>query len=153
MELRNLDYSAFNAWFGAWGVVDDAEAQAIAVRRFRPDLKVAFDAWIAEGSVHEPRCRRRPDVHAGVHAALKSRRDKEARRLPASEKFAEGSEAGETATSTCCVERLILATGPVPRRHQRTLPRRRGSRYGLVGVGVIVLTISVITLLTLPGLP
>ena len=47
MELRNLDYSAFNAWFGAW-VAGDEEAQAIAVRRFRPELKVAFDAWIAE---------------------------------------------------------------------------------------------------------
>src|SRR3954453_10562399 len=44
MELRNFDSSTFQTWFTAY-VQRNASAQEVAIRRFRPDFKVAFDAW------------------------------------------------------------------------------------------------------------
>ena len=45
-DLRNFDSTTFNAWFTAY-VAGNSTAEAIAVRRFRPPFKVAFDAWLA----------------------------------------------------------------------------------------------------------
>jgi hypothetical protein len=45
-DLKNFDSTTFNTWFTAY-VSGDATAEAVAVRRFRPAFKVAFDAWIA----------------------------------------------------------------------------------------------------------
>ena len=46
MDTRNFDASTFNAWFTAY-TAGNTSATAIAERRFRPEFKVAFDAWIA----------------------------------------------------------------------------------------------------------
>jgi hypothetical protein len=46
IELRNFDSSAFEAWFTAY-TLDNAEAVRVAVHRFRPPFRVAFDAWRA----------------------------------------------------------------------------------------------------------
>lgn len=43
---RNFDSTTFNTWFTAY-VGGDSTAEAVAVRRFRPPFKVAFDAWLA----------------------------------------------------------------------------------------------------------
>src|SRR4051812_42735477 len=45
-ELRNFDSSTFDAWFTAYTLGNEEKA-AIAERRFRPQLRVAFDAWQA----------------------------------------------------------------------------------------------------------
>jgi hypothetical protein len=45
-ELRNVDSSTFDAWFTAYTLGNEEKA-AIAERRFRPQLRVAFDAWQA----------------------------------------------------------------------------------------------------------
>ncbi len=45
-DLRNFDSTTFNTWFTAY-VAGDSKAEAVAVRRFRPAFKVAFDAWLA----------------------------------------------------------------------------------------------------------
>jgi len=45
-NTKNFDSTTFNTWFTAY-VAGDATAEAVAVRRFRPPFKVAFDAWIA----------------------------------------------------------------------------------------------------------
>ena len=63
----------------------------------------------------------------------------------------EGSKSGETADkyvrATVYLATVLFLVGISG--HFRV----RAARYGLVGVGVIVLTVSVVTLLTLPGLP
>jgi hypothetical protein len=46
METRNFDSSTFNTWFTA-AVGGNTEAMMIAERRFRPEFRLAFDAWIA----------------------------------------------------------------------------------------------------------
>jgi hypothetical protein len=45
-NLRNFDSTTFNTWFTAY-VAGDSTAETVAVRRFRPPFKVAFDAWLA----------------------------------------------------------------------------------------------------------
>jgi hypothetical protein len=53
METRNFDSSTFSAWFTAF-TLDSPEKMAIAERRFRPEFKVAFDAWRATDPEHNP---------------------------------------------------------------------------------------------------
>jgi hypothetical protein len=45
-NLRNFDSTTFNTWFTAY-IAGDTTSEAVAVRRFRPAFKVAFDAWLA----------------------------------------------------------------------------------------------------------
>jgi hypothetical protein len=45
-NVRNFDASTFNAWFTAY-TLDNPQKMAIAERRFRPEFKIAFDAWMA----------------------------------------------------------------------------------------------------------
>jgi hypothetical protein len=45
-NLRNFDSTTFNSWFTAY-IAGDTTAESVAVRRFRPGFKVAFDAWLA----------------------------------------------------------------------------------------------------------
>ena len=45
-NLKNFDSTTFNTWFTAY-VAGNATAESVAVRRFRPAFKVAFDAWLA----------------------------------------------------------------------------------------------------------
>ena len=53
LSTRNFDSSTFNAWFTAF-TLDDPQKQAIAERRFRPEFKVAFDAWMAADPFRNP---------------------------------------------------------------------------------------------------
>ena len=46
LEQRNFDSSTFDAWFTAYTLGDPA-AMELAARRFRPEFRVAFDAWQA----------------------------------------------------------------------------------------------------------
>ena len=54
LSTRNFDSSTFNTWFTAF-TLDDPQKQAIAIRRFRPEFKVAFDAWMATDPFNNPR--------------------------------------------------------------------------------------------------
>jgi len=46
LTLRNFDASTFNAWFIAY-TLGNAQKMAIAEKRFRPQFRVAFEAWLA----------------------------------------------------------------------------------------------------------
>jgi hypothetical protein len=52
-STRNLDLSAFNTWYIAYTLGNKSQ-MAVAERRFRPDFRIAFDAWIASDPVHNP---------------------------------------------------------------------------------------------------
>ncbi len=52
-ENRNFDASTFNAWFIAY-TLGSPEKMAVAERRFRPEFRVAFDAWRATDPEHNP---------------------------------------------------------------------------------------------------
>src|SRR6478752_5165844 len=46
LQIRTLDSVSFNAWFAAF-TAENAKAQRIAEKRFRPGYRAAFDAWLA----------------------------------------------------------------------------------------------------------
>jgi hypothetical protein len=45
-DNKNFDASTFNTWFIAYSAGNQS-AMDLAARRFRPEFKVAFDAWLA----------------------------------------------------------------------------------------------------------
>ena len=59
MELRNFDSAAFDAWFSAY-TVHNEQAMKVAVHRFRPEFRVAFDAWRATKPETNPDAPRGP---------------------------------------------------------------------------------------------
>jgi hypothetical protein len=54
MDTRNFDSSTFNTWFTAY-TAGNTSAMVIAERRFRPEFKVAFDAWQATHPATNPK--------------------------------------------------------------------------------------------------
>ena len=46
LTLRTTDATLFNAWFTAY-IASNANGMRIAEKRFRPEYRVAFDAWLA----------------------------------------------------------------------------------------------------------
>jgi hypothetical protein len=146
--LRNFDSGTFDAWFSAY-TVDNRRAERLAIRRFRPEFLVAFNAWRAthpESNPHAPKGPtympqyRQPDI-ARARAL-----DVRAERLSAA-----GDAAGQTADkyvrTTVFLASVLFIVGisthfPI-----------RGVRYALVGLGAAVLIISLIELTQLPGPP
>ena len=53
VNTLNFDVTAFNDWFAAF-VAGNQSAMAIAQRRFTPNFKTAFDAWIATNPESNP---------------------------------------------------------------------------------------------------
>src|SRR5215475_1432666 len=53
LTTRNFDSSTFEAWFAAY-VANNATAMQVAERRFRPEFRVAFDAWQRTDPDHNP---------------------------------------------------------------------------------------------------
>ena len=53
LSQRNFDASTFNAWFIAF-TLNSPQKEAIAEHRFRPQLRVAFNAWMATDPLHNP---------------------------------------------------------------------------------------------------
>ncbi len=53
LTTRNFDSSTFEAWFTAF-LLGNKRKEEIAIRRFRPDFRVAFEAWMATDPLHNP---------------------------------------------------------------------------------------------------
>jgi hypothetical protein len=148
METRNFDSSTFNTWFIAY-TAGDTEKMAIAERRFRPEFKVAFDAWIATNPETNP------DAPPGP-TYMPEYRQPDAERATeldasADEHFSLGEEDGTTADkyvrTTVFLATVLFLVGISG--HFRV----RSARYGLVTVGVIMLTVAVVQLIALPKPP
>jgi hypothetical protein len=148
LEIRNLDSSAFEAWFDAY-VAGDQEAMALAERRFRPSFHVAFDAWRATKPEANPNAPRGPTYMPQYRQPDLAR----ARSLDAAadEKFEEGAEAGETSDkyirSTVFLATVLFLVGIST--HFPLL----GVRYGLIVLAAVLLVVSVVQLAQLPRPP
>ena len=136
-EDKNFDASTFNAWFAAY-TFGDQQAAALAERRFRPEFRVAFDAWQATNPSTNPDAPPGPSYMPeyklpGVQeaAALDKRAD---------DKFAAGQEAAGNADdyvrTTVYLATVLFLVGISghfrvrgrahrSRRHRRGRPRRR----------------------------
>jgi hypothetical protein len=148
LTFRVGDATTFNAWFDAY-IADDDEAMAVAERRFRPDFKAAFDAWIET----EPFTNL--DAPAGPQAMPEYEPTglAESRVLDkqAEEQYAEGQHAAETSDNyvrtTVILASVLFLVGI------STHFPLRGVRFGLIGVGGVLFVFAVVLILSLPGLP
>jgi hypothetical protein len=148
MELRNLDSSAFEAWFAAY-TAGNGEAMALAEHRFRPEFQVAFDAWRATNPESNPRAPPGPTFmpqYREPGLAEGERLDQEA-----DEAFAAGVTAAQRSDdyvrTTVFLATVLFLVGI------STQFPLRGVRYGLVAVGAVLLVFSVVQLAQLPGPP
>src|SRR6201996_5408827 len=145
---RTLDSVSFNAWFSAFSV-GNRKAEALAVKRLRPGYRPPFNAWLATDPAHNPNAPPGPSYmpqYVIPQQTLATKLDAQADAA-----FTEGSDAGGTADKyvretvfLATVLFLIGISGHV---------KLRQARYGLVGVGLILLVFSVIQLAGLPAPP
>jgi hypothetical protein len=148
VDLRNFDSSTFEAWFAAY-TVGNQQAMTLAERRFRPEFRVAFDAWRATKPETNPRAPKGPTYmpqyrQPGIRQA-------NAFDAQADEEFAKGADAGVTADkyvrTTVFLASVLFLVGISTR-----FPIR-GGRYALVGFGAVLLVVSIVQLTQLPGPP
>ena len=146
--FRVGDATTFNAWFDAY-LAGNEEAVEVAERRFRPEFRVAFDAWIATDPFENPDAPPGPQAmpeYVPTGLADSQKLDEEADVL-----FAEGHEAAETADNyvrtTVILASVLFLVGI------STQFPLRGVRYGLLAVGAGLLVFAVVLILLLPGPP
>jgi hypothetical protein len=148
IELRNFDSSTFEAWFTAY-TAHNEQAMALAEHRFRPAFRVAFNAWRATKPEKNPNAPRGPTYMPqyrqpglGKSKVLDRQAD---------EAFATGADAGETSDkyvrTTVFLASVLFLVGI------STQFPLRGVRYALVGLGAVLLLISLAQLTQLPGPP
>jgi len=148
LTYRVGDATTFNAWFDAF-LSGDQEAIEVAERRFRPEFRVAFDAWIATDPFENPDSPPGPQAMPEyVPTGLASSRELEAE---AEELFAEGHEAAETADNYVRTT-VILASVLFLVGISSHFPLR-GVRYGLIAVGGALLVFAGVLILLLPPPP
>jgi hypothetical protein len=144
-ELRNFDSTIFESWFSAY-VAGNKAAMRLAERTFRPDFKVAFDAWRATKPETNPEAPRGPTYmpqykRPGLAEA-------QGFDTVAKATFVDGEKDGSTADKyvrlTVVLASILFLVGI------STHFRYRGVRYGLIGLSVALLVLSLVQLSQLP---
>jgi hypothetical protein len=147
-QIRTLDSVSFNAAETAY-TAHDPKLFRLAVNRLRPGYRPAFEAWLALHPLKNADAPpdpsylpqyRVPQQAAGL--ALSAQADTY---------FSEGQSAAGTADKyvrlTVLLAAVLFLVGIGSRFPVRT------ARYGLVGVAAVLLVVSVVELLSLPGPP
>ena len=148
IQIRTLDSVSFNAVETAY-ISGNVRAFRLTERRLRPGYKPAFFAWLATHPLKNPNAPAdpsdMPQYKIPQQAAATVLNAK------ANELFAEGQSASGTADKyvrlTVLLAAVLFLVGigsrfPVP-----------VARYGLISVAGVLLVISFVELLTLPGPP
>jgi hypothetical protein len=147
-DLRNFDSLTFNAWFTAY-VAGNQAAMRVAEGRFRPEFRVAFNAWLATdpftnthappGPTYMPQYIQPELVQANL---LDARADTY---------YSLGETAGSNSDgyvrTTVYLASVLFLVGISG--HFRV----RSARTGLVGMGGVILVFSVILLILAPRPP
>ena len=147
-QIRTLDSVSFNAAETAY-VSGDAKLFRLSVKRLRPGYRPAFEAWLATHPLKNPNAPADPSDLPQYHipqeaqgAALTAKAD---------HYFAEGQSAAGTADKyvrlTVFLAAVLFLVGIGSRFPVRV------ARYGLVVVAAVLLVVSVVQLLGLPGPP
>jgi hypothetical protein len=148
LSTRNFDSSTFNAWFTAF-TLDDPRKQAIAERRFRPEFKVAFDAWMATDPLHNPRAPPGPTYMPQYKLADQARAN--ALDAAAAAAFNAGDRAGRVGDDyiriTVFLAAILFLVGIGSTFKLHTI------RYALITVGALLLVLATVLLVLQPGLP
>jgi hypothetical protein len=147
-QIRTLDSVSFNAAFTAYAD-HDAKLFALAVKRLRPGYRPAFKAWVASRPLKNPDAQPDPSYLSQYRIpqqALSRSLDAKADHF-----FSEGQASASTADKyvrlTVFLAAVLFLVGisshfPV-----------RAARYGLLSMALLLLLVSVVQLLGLPGPP
>jgi hypothetical protein len=148
ISLRNFDSSTFNAWYIAF-TLNSPQKEAIAVRRFRPAFRVAFDAWIATDPLHNPNAPPGPTYMPQYK--LPAQAQATAYDNAADAKFSQGNHDGVVGDDfiriTVFLAAVLFLVGI------GTSFKLYGVRYALIGFGCVLLIISIVLIARQPGLP
>jgi hypothetical protein len=148
ISLRDFDASTFNAWFIAY-TLNSPQKEAIAVRRFRPQFLVAFNAWMATNPLHNPHAPPGPTYMPQYQQPEQT----QANTLDgeSTAKFQAGNQAALTSDNYVRITVFLAAVlFLVGIGSSFKLP---GIRYALVAFGSVLLIFSVVLILQQPGLP
>ena len=148
LSTRNFDSSTFTAWFTAF-TLNDAKKQAIAERRFRPEYKLAFDAWMATDPVRNPRAPPGPTYMPQYKLADQAKAEALDREAVAAS--AAGDHSGVVGDDyiriTVFLAAVLFLVGIGSTFKLHTI------RYALIGIGSVLLILATVLLLRQPGLP
>jgi hypothetical protein len=148
ISLRNFDASTFNAWFIAF-TLNSPQKEAIAVRRFRPEFLVAFNAWMTTDPLHNPHAPPGPTYMPQYK--LPAQAQANALDNQASAKFNAGNDAAEVSDNyvriTVFLAAVLFLVG-IGSSFQLT-----GVRYALIAFGSVLLVLSIVLIAQQPGLP
>ena len=148
ISLRNFDASTFNAWFTAY-TLNSPQKEAIAIRRFRPQFRVAFNAWMATDPLHNPHAPPGPTYMPQYK--LPAQAQSNAFDNQADAKFDQGTEDGVTGdqyvqiTVFLAAVLFLVGIGSSFKLH--------GVRYALITFGSLLLILAVVLILRQPGIP
>jgi hypothetical protein len=145
ISLRNFDSSTFSAWFTAF-TLNNPQKEAIAIRRFRPPFRVAFNAWMATNPLHNPNAPPGPTYMPLYKLPAQARAN--ALDNEATAKFDGGTKDGVTGDNFVQIT-VFLAAVAVPGGHRRSF-KLHGVRYALITFGSVLLIFAVVRQ---PGLP
>jgi hypothetical protein len=147
-QIRTLDSVSFNAVEGAY-VAKDRKLFNLSVKRLRPGYRAAFEAWLATHPLKNPNAPPDPSYMPQYRIA----QDAEAKVLTAEStaRFTEGQDAADTADKYVRLTVLFAAVLFLVGIGSR-FPLR-AARYGLTAIAGVLLVISVVQLLGLPGPP
>src|ERR1700733_6192864 len=147
-SLRNFDASTFNAWFIAY-TLNSPQKEAIAIRRFRPQFRVAFNAWMATDPLHNPHAPPGPTYMPQYKLPAQAKGN--ALDAAASAKFNSGNYAGNIGDDyvriTVFLAAVLFLVGI------GSSFKLAGVRYALIVFGTLLLIISIVLIIREPGLP
>ena len=147
-QIRTLDSVSFNAVEGAY-VAHDAKLFGLAVKRLRPGYRPAFDAWLATHPLTNPNAPADPsDMPQYV---IPQQRQADVLSARSNAYFNAGQSAAGTADKYVRLTVLLAAVLFLVGIGSR-FPLR-GARYGLTALAGVLLVVSVVQLLGLPGPP
>jgi hypothetical protein len=148
LSQRNFDASTFNAWFIAF-TLNSPQNEAIAVRRFPPQFRVALNAWLATDPQHNPNAPPAPTYMPQYKLPAQTkpvrsttqplRNPRQATRRDSSATTMSGSRYFLAAVL------FLVGIGSSFKLHS--------IRYALVTFGSVLLILSIVLILRQPGLP
>ena len=148
MSVRSLDASTFNAWFTAH-IAGDKNEERIAIKRFRPGYRLAFDAWIATNPDTNPNAPPGPQYMPQYEQPLLAR--SRLLDLQADALYDEGSKAAGNSDDYVRIT-IVLASVLFLVGISSHFPLV-GARYALIALAGLLLILSAALLLRLPGPP
>ena len=148
LTLRNFDSSTFNAWFIAV-TLNSPQKEVIAIRRFRPAFRVAFNAWIATNPLHNPHAPPGPTYMPQYKLPQQAKAN--ALDNEATTKFNEGNNSAQISDNYVRITVFLAAVlflvgiGSTFKLHQ--------IRYALITFGTALLILAVVLIFHEPGPP